>query len=237
MARLRGCRVTRERPVTQRGEGRVPAGWKRLLERVWCPACKRRRFVRRAVTLPVSGPADATWPELRAALHTAFGETTRCANWLVTQLYARDRQRDRTMRGCPRCAASISIPKRADSFLRSHHRHSPASNSRCKRAIAPSGLRSCGGMRSACRRIATPLHCRSPRACGRSIGTTSGGTFPSASAIDAGRFACDRDPACASSSMCCDRSPTVTWTLERRRSTRFTRIAAITAQAAQPIDG
>ena len=89
-----GCGVTRERLVTGRGEARVPAGWKRLLGRLWCPACKRQRFVRRAVTLPVSGPADATWAELRDALHTAFGETTRCANWLVTQFYARDRQRE-----------------------------------------------------------------------------------------------------------------------------------------------
>jgi hypothetical protein len=89
-----GCGVARDRPVTQRGDVRMPAGWKLLLERCWCPACKRQRFVRRAVALPVSGPADATWPELRAALHTAFGETTRCANWLVTQFYARDRQRE-----------------------------------------------------------------------------------------------------------------------------------------------
>jgi hypothetical protein len=89
-----GCGMTREQPATRRGDARVPAGWKRLLDRFWCPACKRQRFVRRAVALPVSGPADATWPELRAALHTTFGETTRCANWLVTQFYARDRQRE-----------------------------------------------------------------------------------------------------------------------------------------------
>jgi hypothetical protein len=48
----------------------------------------------RAIALPISGPVDATWPELRDALHTAFGETTRCANWLVTQFYARDRRRE-----------------------------------------------------------------------------------------------------------------------------------------------
>jgi hypothetical protein len=89
-----GCGATRERPSTRHGGSRVPAGWKRLCEHFWCPACKRQRFVLRAIALPVSGPADATWEELRIALRTAFVETTRCANWLATQFYARDRQRE-----------------------------------------------------------------------------------------------------------------------------------------------
>jgi hypothetical protein len=89
-----GCDTTRDRPATQRGEWRTPAGWKRLQDRFWCPACKRQQFMLRAIALPISGPVDATWPELRDALHTAFAETTRCANWLVTQFYARDRRRE-----------------------------------------------------------------------------------------------------------------------------------------------
>jgi hypothetical protein len=89
-----GCERGREQPVSaQSGLFRIPAGWKRLQGQLWCPACKRRRFVLRAIAMPVSGPSDATWPELRAALHVAFAETTRCANWLMTELYARDRQR------------------------------------------------------------------------------------------------------------------------------------------------
>lgn len=89
-----GCGATRERPAMRHGGSRVPAGWKRLREHFWCAACKRQRFVLRSIALPVSGPADATWAELRVALHTAFAETTRCANWLATQFYARDRQRE-----------------------------------------------------------------------------------------------------------------------------------------------
>lgn len=89
-----GCGDERDEPVSAKtGRSRVPAGWKRLQGQLWCPVCKRERFVLRAIAIPVSGPADATWPELREALHDAFAETTRCANWLVTQLYARDRQR------------------------------------------------------------------------------------------------------------------------------------------------
>jgi hypothetical protein len=89
-----GCGIACDRRPTSRGRWRVPAGWRRLQDRFWCPACKRQRFILRAIALPVSGPADGTWPELRLALHTAFGETTRCSNWLMTQFYVRDRQRE-----------------------------------------------------------------------------------------------------------------------------------------------
>lgn len=89
-----GCGKERTPPASAHGDSlRIPAGWKRLQGQLWCPACKRQHFVLRALAVPVSGPSDATWPELRAALHAAFAETTRCANWLMTELYARDHQR------------------------------------------------------------------------------------------------------------------------------------------------
>lgn len=99
------CRRSRERPMARNGSRRVPAGWKWLEGQWWCAACRRDRFVLRAVALPVSGPVDGTWAELRPALHTAFAETTRCANWLVTELHARDARRepaDVRLRAMPR---------------------------------------------------------------------------------------------------------------------------------------
>ncbi len=87
----RGARAALDASVADRGCRQGGSG---CASSFWCPACKRQRFALRAIALPVSGPADATWPELRAALHTAFGETTRCANWLATQFYARDRHRE-----------------------------------------------------------------------------------------------------------------------------------------------
>ena len=91
--------------MARNGRRRIPAGWKYLEGRWWCAACTRERFVLRAVALPVSGPVDGSWAELRDALHTAFAETTRCANWLVTELYARDAKRepaDARLRAMPR---------------------------------------------------------------------------------------------------------------------------------------
>jgi hypothetical protein len=40
------------------------------------------------------GAGDGTWAELREALRSTWVESTRCANWLMTQLYARDQHPD-----------------------------------------------------------------------------------------------------------------------------------------------
>jgi hypothetical protein len=47
----------------------------------------------RALTVPVAHPEGASWAELRAHLKTQWIETTRCANWMITELYARDIRR------------------------------------------------------------------------------------------------------------------------------------------------
>lgn len=107
-----GCGATRaQSDATRRGEPRLPSSWKRLQGKTWCQACRRRCFVLQTVAVPVSGPADGTWAELRTALHVAFGETTRCANWLVTELYARDRPRQPTEERLPKMQAVYLYPE------------------------------------------------------------------------------------------------------------------------------
>jgi hypothetical protein len=59
----------------------------------YCPACKGTSFSLRALILPVARPENASWPELRAHLKTQWVETTRCANWMISELYARDIRR------------------------------------------------------------------------------------------------------------------------------------------------
>ena len=44
--------------------------------------------------MTVAEPLDATWQELNAALKLMWSETTQCANWMMTQFYARDVRRD-----------------------------------------------------------------------------------------------------------------------------------------------
>src|SRR5690606_1153258 len=44
-------------------------------------------WVLRAVTVPVAGPVEGTWPELREALKSCWRASTRLANWCVAELY------------------------------------------------------------------------------------------------------------------------------------------------------
>jgi len=45
------------------------------------------------ISLPVAGPVDANWAELRPALRDAWIDTTRCANWMLTEFYKGDVRR------------------------------------------------------------------------------------------------------------------------------------------------
>lgn len=59
----------------------------------------------RSIVVPIVGPEDATWQELREALRTSFAETTRCANWMLTELYLKDVKRT------PEMATLSPMPK------------------------------------------------------------------------------------------------------------------------------
>ena len=74
---------------------RVPRGWKRHNDYVYCRNCWCDKYCLRAITMPVRSPLgdDIGWPELRNALAVVWGQTTACVNWMMSQLYARDSQR------------------------------------------------------------------------------------------------------------------------------------------------
>lgn len=91
--RCAACDAAREMPPAKSGRGRVPRGWKVLRGEPYCPACKGRAYSLRALILPVAGPEGASWPALRDHLRTQWVETTRCANWMISELYARDVRR------------------------------------------------------------------------------------------------------------------------------------------------
>src|SRR5262245_49047903 len=80
-------------PAAKDGKPRTPQGWKVLKGQAYCPTCKQTAYSLRAVILPVSRPDTASWAELRQELRKLWAETTRCANWLVSELYARDVRR------------------------------------------------------------------------------------------------------------------------------------------------
>jgi hypothetical protein len=88
-----GCSSSRAVKPTPKGEARTPAGWKKLENAAYCPECWRKKYILRAISMPVSSPLDCTWDELRKGLRTMWGQTTAASNWMMTELYARDIRR------------------------------------------------------------------------------------------------------------------------------------------------
>ena len=82
------CSVTSEHPT------RLPRGWKRRQDdQPICAKCWGKRYILRAVTIPVVGPIDGTWEELRDDLRDAWVDVTALSNWLMTEYYVRDVRR------------------------------------------------------------------------------------------------------------------------------------------------
>ena len=69
---------------------RMPKGWKRAGELVFCGSCWRRDYILRAVVIPIASPLDDSWSDLRSNLRTMWIRTTQAANWMMTQMYSRD---------------------------------------------------------------------------------------------------------------------------------------------------
>ena len=73
---------------------RLPHGWKRLGEAAYCETCWRERYRLRSIALPVVEPVGEDWAAFREALKHGWTETTAAANWMMTELYARDVRRN-----------------------------------------------------------------------------------------------------------------------------------------------
>lgn len=72
---------------------RLPPGWKRHKDQVWCADCWNAAYVQRPVTIPIAGPVDGEWPELRATLKNCWAAATAIANWAVTEMARNDTPR------------------------------------------------------------------------------------------------------------------------------------------------
>jgi hypothetical protein len=73
---------------------RLPHGWKRLGECVYCDRCWRERYTIRSVAMPVAEPIGVEWADFRDALKQGWAQATTAANWMMTELYARDIRRN-----------------------------------------------------------------------------------------------------------------------------------------------
>ena len=81
-----GCSISRAVKPTPEGDARTPTGWKKLGGATYCPQCWRKKYILRAITMPVSSPLDCTWDELRKALRTMWAQATAASNWMMTEM-------------------------------------------------------------------------------------------------------------------------------------------------------
>lgn len=111
MVTCSGCGAERQSKPRKAGGERVPKGWSEWNGQTLCGKCMSARTVVRAVTLPVAGPVEITWPELRERLRVAWGESTSAANWIVTELYARDYRRSEGDDRLPKMGPTYLYPE------------------------------------------------------------------------------------------------------------------------------
>jgi hypothetical protein len=110
------CGASRRQPRTHAGRPRVPAGWKILGERAYCRTCKRQAYVLRTITMPIAGPLEHSWAELREALRASWAASTACANWMTTELYLRDVRREPSMTALPKMPPVYLYPAARQRF-------------------------------------------------------------------------------------------------------------------------
>jgi hypothetical protein len=104
------CKITKESGT------RLPHGWKRHSELVYCEKCWGARYLLRAVIMPVVEPMDATWEELNTVLKAMFRSTTAASNWIVTELAKRDVQREPGQEKMPAMPRAYLYPEARAQF-------------------------------------------------------------------------------------------------------------------------
>lgn len=72
----------------------LPPRWKRWGDGLTCGTCAKIARRQISIVVPIASPVGERWPVLGAALRESWGETTRAANWIATELYARDVRRE-----------------------------------------------------------------------------------------------------------------------------------------------
>ena len=87
------CSLERLSKKAKDGGAKLPRNWKRHQEKTWCSICWRKAYAIRAITMPVAGPVDLSWEELRPKLRAAWQLATAAANWAVQRLMSLDHLR------------------------------------------------------------------------------------------------------------------------------------------------
>lgn len=90
---------------------RLPMGWKRLNENMYCDKCWKQRYVLRAITIPVASPEGKEWAEFKTAMAASWGRMTELSNWMLSELYVRDVRRTAGMTKLPKMPQVYLYPE------------------------------------------------------------------------------------------------------------------------------
>lgn len=99
------CGKSVETKPTATGNERLPRGWKRKGETIYCDRCWGERYILRAVTIPIASPLSLDWPALREILARCWADSTRLANWAARRLWLAENERkpeDEKLQPAPR---------------------------------------------------------------------------------------------------------------------------------------
>lgn len=95
------CGTAQKSKPTAKEQPRLPRGWKRWDEKIWCGKCWQERWQLRAITVPIAGLVGMEWVELRKRLAEQWNATTRLANWTIRELAKREPARTADMEKMP----------------------------------------------------------------------------------------------------------------------------------------
>ena len=84
------CAALSSKPIK-----RLPQGWKRRDDnRLFCGDCWSKQYLLRAVVFPIVSPINCTWDEMRASIKQMWVETSKAANWMMTEFFMKDVRRN-----------------------------------------------------------------------------------------------------------------------------------------------
>lgn len=95
---------------------RIPKGWKHPNESYFCGNCWNKEYVLRAISLEVVEPLGMTWDEMMVKLREMWRETTRCSNWMITQLAIQDAKPEQAAEKMPPKPATYLYPQATPLF-------------------------------------------------------------------------------------------------------------------------
>src|SRR5262245_8469993 len=115
------CEKTSKDLLTKAGNLRIPRGWKAgdAEGEVLCGDCWGKKYVLRAVTIPVVGPLEGpqkNWPVVRKALQAAWADATSFCNWAALEMAKADCVRTPDMKKLPSMPQLYLYPKGRDLF-------------------------------------------------------------------------------------------------------------------------